>query len=256
MEKGRVRQEREAPAMVSVTSTLRLLVALSALFASGTAAAAANGDDERHYATFLRTINPHLQVHQSISYAHSLMVDAERAKLDPRLIVALVTVESHWHPDAISPVGARGLGQLMPETAAILRVNAWDPSQNIRGAATYLRAMLDHFSGQGENMLPYAIGAYNAGPRAVDRYHGIPPYTETQNYVRKVLAMWRTIKLRLGAAFADRNQAAPVTETPDGKLWLENTNASALAVSETATAALPADAPDATLPPEDAPPAP
>jgi hypothetical protein len=238
--------------MPTVTSTLRLFAALVALYVSGTAVAAANGDDERHYATFLRTINPHLQIHESQSYAHSLMVDAERTKLDPRLIVALVTVESHWHPDAISPVGARGLGQLMPETAAVLRVNAWDPSQNIRGAATYLRAMLNHFAGKGANMLPYAIGAYNAGPRAVDRYHGIPPYTETQNYVRKVLTMWRTVKLRLRTAFADSAQAAPVAETPDGKLWLENTNASALAVSEPAPV-VPATAPAATLPPADAP---
>jgi soluble lytic murein transglycosylase-like protein len=185
--------------MFSVTSTLRLLVALIAIFAAAGGVASAAGDDELQYATLLRTINPHLQVHQSLTYARSLVADAERSNLDPRLIVALVTVESHWRPNAISPVGARGLGQLMPGTAAILGVNAWDPTQNIRGAATYLRAMMDHFAGRGGNTLPFAIGAYNAGPKAVDRYHGIPPYTETQNYVRKVLAMWRRIKIRLGA---------------------------------------------------------
>jgi hypothetical protein len=162
--------------MFSVTSTLRLLVALIAIFAAAGGVASAAGDDELQYATLLRTINPHLQVHQSLTYARSLVADAERSNLDPRLIVALVTVESHWRPNAISPVGARGLGQLMPGTAAILGVNAWDPTQNIRGAATYLRAMMDHFAGRGGNTLPFAIGAYNAGPKAVDRYHGIPPW--------------------------------------------------------------------------------
>jgi len=242
--------------MLSVSSTLRLCAALIALFASGTAAAVAS--DEGQYAALLRTINPHLQVHESITYAHSLVVDAHRTNLDPRLIVALVTVESHWHPDAISPVGARGLGQLMPGTAAVLGVNAWDPTQNIRGAATYLRAMINHFAGSGHNMMPFAIGAYNAGPRAVDRYHGIPPYTETQNYVRKVMAMWRKIKIRLGTAFAAPSVAvAPATTSPDDAMWLESPGASALAVSDSQPApALPAGVSAATLPPADAPPAP
>jgi len=235
--------------MLSVTSTLRLVVALIALFAAAGGVASAAGDDEVQFATLLRTINPHLQVHQSLSYAHSLVTDAERSNLDPRLIVALVTVESQWRPNAISPVGARGLGQLMPGTAAILGVNAWDPSQNIRGAATYLRAMMDHFAGRGGNTLPFAIGAYNAGPKAVDRYHGIPPYTETQNYVRKVLAMWHRIKIRLGDAFANTADAA--TAPGDAKLWLTNADASALPVSAT-TAATPANVP-ADLPAANAP---
>jgi soluble lytic murein transglycosylase-like protein len=226
--------------MPSVTSTLRLVVALIAVFLSGMAAASA--DDELQYATLLRTINPHLQVHQSLAYARSLVVDAERSNLDPRLIVALVTVESHWRPDAISPVGARGLGQLMPGTAAGLRVNAWDPAENIRGSATYLRAMLNHFAGRGNDTLRFAIGAYNAGPRAVDRYHGIPPYTETENYVRKVLATWRRIKLHLGDAFANQRTAPPAVSA-DAALWLANSNASALPVSDTAPAASAAPAP-------------
>ena len=221
--------------MPFVSSTPRLFAALIITIFMTTTAASASGDDEQHYATLLRTINPHLQIHQSQAYARSLVADAERANLDPRLIVALVTIESHWRPNAISPVGARGLGQLMPGTAAGLRVNAWDPTQNIRGAATYLRAMLDHFAGRGTKTLPYAIGAYNAGPRAVDHYHGIPPYVETQNYVRKVLAMWRKIKVHFGDAFTDSGQ--PVPATADGALWLANTGASALPVSDTDAAA-------------------
>jgi len=220
--------------MTVVQSTLRICVALIALFVGGTAAASAAGTDELQYASLLRTINPHLQVHQSIAYAHSLMTDAERANLDPRLVVALVTVESHWHPNAISHSGARGLGQLMPGTAATLGVDAWNPSQNIRGATTYLRAMMNHYARNGNHTLPYAIGAYNAGPNAVDRYHGIPPYHETQNYVRKVLAMWKTIKVRLSDVLASAvAPAATVPNADDAKFWLADSTASALPVSAT-----------------------
>jgi soluble lytic murein transglycosylase-like protein len=212
--------------------TLRLFVALFTLFAASLAPASADETNELQYASLLRSINPQLQVHQSLAYAHSLVTDAERSNIDPRLIVALVTVESHWRPDALSPVGARGLGQLMPGTAATLGVNAWDPKQNIRGAATYLRAMLDHFAGSGTNTLRDAIGAYNAGPHAVDRYHGIPPFAETQNYVRKVLAAWRSLKIRFASAFGTDSLAG----APDAKLWLEDPNASALPDSAGSTA--------------------
>jgi soluble lytic murein transglycosylase-like protein len=220
--------------MPFVLSTLRFCVLLTAVFAGGVAAAGAADTGELEYASLLRTINPHLQVHQSIAYAHSLVADAERSNLDPRLVVALVTVESHWHPNAISHSGARGLGQLMPGTAATLGVDAWDPTQNIRGATTYLRAMLDHYSRNGDNTLPYAIGAYNAGPRAVDRYHGIPPYHETQNYVRKVLAMWQTIKVRLGDALAGAVGNGPSAIAEDEtRFWLGDADASALPASAT-----------------------
>jgi soluble lytic murein transglycosylase-like protein len=220
--------------MTVVPSTLRICVALITLFASGTAAASAGGTGELQYASLIRTINPHLQVHQSIAYAHSLMTDAQRANLDPRLVVALVTVESHWHPNAISHSGARGLGQLMPGTAATLGVDAWNPAQNIRGATTYLRAMMNHYAKNGDHTLPYAIGAYNAGPNAVDRYHGIPPYHETQNYVRKVLAMWKTIKVRLSDVLASGPPASTVAAgNDDAKFWLADATASALPVSAT-----------------------
>ncbi len=217
--------------MQFVSTTLRLAVALISLLCCSVAAASADDTDASHYATLLRTINPHLQMHQSLAFAHSIVADAERSNLDPRLIVALVTVESHWRPNAISRVGARGLGQLMPGTAATLGVNAWDPTQNIRGAATYLRAMLDHFAGRGDNTMRYAIGAYNAGPKAVDRYHGIPPYRETQNYVRKVLAAWSRLKIRFGDAFTHSTTASSLPTAADGKLWLANANASALPVT-------------------------
>jgi soluble lytic murein transglycosylase-like protein len=137
----------------------------------------------------------------------------------------LVTVESGWRPNAVSWAGARGLGQLMPATARKLGVNAFDPSQNLHGAAAYLRAMLDRFADRGRNTLRYALGAYNAGPKAIERYHGIPPFSETQNYVRKVLNMRRTLDRRIGAV---------ATATPEEQTWLAKGETSALAVSPTA----------------------
>jgi soluble lytic murein transglycosylase-like protein len=193
-------------------------------------AAAAPADEapaaEVNYATVLRTINPHLQVHQSLAYARSLLADSERTNLDPNLIMALVTVESSWRQTAVSNRGARGLGQLMPTTAAKLGVNAGDPAENLRGASAYLRTLIDRFAGRGVNAMRDAIGAYNAGPRAVERYHGIPPYHETQRYVVKVLAQWHKLSVRVAKAFvANAELAAPAA---DERQWLASADASAL----------------------------
>src|SRR5580658_4808631 len=125
---------------------------------------------EASYATVLRTINPHLQVGQSLAYARSLLADSQRTKLDPNLIMALVTVESSWRPTAVSYKGARGLGQLMPTTAHKLGVNPRDPAENLRGASVYLRSLVNRFASRGVNGLRDAIGAYNAGPLAVEQY--------------------------------------------------------------------------------------
>ena len=206
----------------------RVSAALVLLFSLSTAAASAQDvplSAEANYANVLRTINPHLRPQQSLSFARSILADAQRTNLDPRLIMALVTVESHWRPNAVSRVGARGLGQLMPSTAATLGVNAWDPAQNLRGASNYLRTLVDHFASHGVNGMSFAIGAYNAGPKAVERYHGIPPYTETRNYVKRVLAVWKTLNARVGKAFASAPlEALGATD----RMWLERATESAL----------------------------
>ncbi len=113
---------------------------------------------------------------------------ARRHGLSPRLVQAVVQVESGYNPRARSSKGAMGLMQLMPETARELRVSEpFDPAQNIRGGVTYLRRMLDQFSGN----MTWALAAYNAGPSRVEQYGGVPPFRETQNYVRKVLTLVR-----------------------------------------------------------------
>ena len=104
--------------------------------------------------------------------------------IDPALLKGLVSQESGFNPDARSGAGAVGLTQLMPGTAAGLGVtNPLDPAQSLQGGAKYLREQLDRFGGDEK----LALAAYNAGPGAVQKYGGVPPYAETQNYVNSVM---------------------------------------------------------------------
>ncbi len=112
---------------------------------------------------------------------------AARYRVDPRLVAAVAQTESGGNQEAVSPAGAVGVMQLMPETAAGLGVNPYDKRQNIEGGAKYLRQMMDTFGGDVQK----AVAAYNAGPQAVKEYNGIPPYRETQDYVNKVLDIYR-----------------------------------------------------------------
>jgi soluble lytic murein transglycosylase-like protein len=116
---------------------------------------------------------------------------ARRHGLDPDLVLALVQVESAFRPDAISPKGAQGLTQLMPGTARELGVkDALDPAQNLDGGARYLRQLLTRYGGD----VKRALAAYNAGPGAVDRHQGVPPFRETRQYVRRVLDRYQDKK--------------------------------------------------------------
>jgi soluble lytic murein transglycosylase-like protein len=116
-------------------------------------------------------------------YGAEITAAAKANGIDPALLAGLVKQESGFNPTAGSPAGARGLTQLMPATAAGLGVdNVLDPVQNLNGGAKYLRQQLDAFGGD----TALALAAYNAGPGAVKRFGGIPPYAETQNYVRIV----------------------------------------------------------------------
>jgi soluble lytic murein transglycosylase-like protein len=118
-------------------------------------------------------------------YAAEITAAAQANGLDPALLAGLIKQESGFNPNAGSGAGARGLTQLMPGTAAGLGVsNVLDPAQSINGGAKYLKQQLDAFGGDTAK----ALAAYNAGPGAVQRFGGIPPYSETQNYVRIVQA--------------------------------------------------------------------
>ena len=110
---------------------------------------------------------------------------SRRYGIEPALALAVAKAESDFEPNAVSPKGAMGVMQLMPETARSLGVlNPFDPVQNIDGGIRYLKRLLEQFGGN----ITLAVAAYNAGPNAVRRYGGVPPYPETQNFVRRVLA--------------------------------------------------------------------
>jgi soluble lytic murein transglycosylase-like protein len=120
-----------------------------------------------------------------VPYGAEITAAAKRHGIDPALLAGLVRQESNFDPSAGSPAGARGLTQLMPATAAGLGVTAvTDPAQALEGGAKYLRQQLDRFHGD----VARALAAYNAGPGAVERFGGVPPYAETQEYVRRVQA--------------------------------------------------------------------
>lgn len=130
--------------------------------------------------------------HETAPYDHLIRNTATSFDVDPALVKAIVATESNFEPNAVSRVGAQGLMQLMPETARAMGVRRpFTPSENIRGGVRYLRSLMDRFDDLDE-----ALAAYNAGPKAVVRYGGIPPYAETEAYVMKVLNHYRRYQTR------------------------------------------------------------
>jgi soluble lytic murein transglycosylase-like protein len=146
------------------------------------------------YARTLEHFDAGLNEEHARRLALRTVAEASAYGLDARLVVALVAVESSWNPAAQSPVGARGLGQLMPGTAAGLGVDPTDADANLEGTIRHLAGLLARYRELPiQARFEHAIAAYNAGAGAVDRYGGIPPYPETQTYVRRVIALWRRL---------------------------------------------------------------
>ncbi len=124
-------------------------------------------------------------------YDHFITDASEQTGVDSRLLKAMIKAESDFNTRAVSKKGAMGLMQIMPENFKMLDLeNPFDPMQNIRAGARYFQQLYKRFNGK----LALSLAAYNAGPTAVDRYKRIPPYQETEEYVRRVLRYYRTFK--------------------------------------------------------------
>jgi soluble lytic murein transglycosylase-like protein len=160
---------RPAPSAASATPPASVAPAAPTAFAAQLATASAAGAGANRFAS---------------------LIDAAAARngIDPALLTGLIRQESGFDPGAVSGAGAAGLTQLMPATAQALGVtDPRDPAQSIEGGARYLREQLDRFGGD----VAKALAAYNAGPGAVERFGGVPPYPETQQYVSNILSYAR-----------------------------------------------------------------
>ncbi len=129
--------------------------------------------------------------HSTDKYDKLITQASRKYDVDSRLLKAMIKAESDFNPQAVSRKGAMGLMQIMPQNFEMLNLdNPFDPWQNIRAGAQYFKKMYERFNGK----LALSLAAYNAGPTAVDRYKSIPPYQETEEYVRRVLRYYRTFK--------------------------------------------------------------
>ena len=169
-------------------------------------------DDIDHFEADL-SVPAAAQTHSSQSVDEVVNTVSGRHHLDPDLINSVIHAESGFNPRAVSPKGAQGLMQLMPQTASRLGVaNSFDPGDNLEGGTRYLRELLERYNFD----LIKALAAYNAGPGRVEQYHGVPPYYETQAYVARIIRDFNRKKLaeRKAAAVKSANQRVPHNTVP------------------------------------------
>jgi len=164
------------------------------------------------------------ETHAAIESMKQVISSAgSRSRLDPDLIESMIRAESGFNSKAVSPKGAQGLMQLMPETAARMGVgDAMDPVANVNGGTRYLEELLLRY----DDDLVKALAAYNAGPKRVDQYHGVPPYRETRSYVAKVIGDFNRKKLAERPAQSEQGKKAEIarkSKSSAGKMQVEST---------------------------------
>lgn len=187
--------------MKKIFSALALFLLISsAVYAADDTSKTMDPSTQKFYNVIYRDIlstNPSLGTAVADWEAKTILNYSTQYGVHPFLVAANFHQESRYSMQAYSSTGAIGIAQLMPQTAAAIGVNPYDPEQNIRGGVIYLAQQLRNFSGCGAWASTYAIAAYNAGPEAVMQYRGVPPYAETINHVNAVSWNMR----RLIAAF-------------------------------------------------------
>lgn len=147
-------------------------------------------------------VAPSSEIQPKLSPQEIVRRAAVDAGLPPEIVHSIAKAESGYRPDAVSPKGAIGLMQLMPGTAAEMNVDPHDPAQNAEAGAKYLRDLLLKYEND-PHQVSKAVAAYNAGPGAVDKYKGIPPYRETVQYVNRVLKEYEREQKKKKAGSAD-----------------------------------------------------
>ena len=160
--------------------------------------------------SFEEDISAPAAAHSSQSVNEVVNIVSGRHHLDPDLINSVIHAESGFNPRAVSPKGAQGLMQLMPQTASRLGVsNSFDPGDNLEGGTRYLRELLERYNFD----LIKALAAYNDGPGRVEQYHGVPPYYETQAYVARIIRDFNRKKLAERKAIASKSSGSQKSHT-------------------------------------------
>lgn len=158
---------------------------------------------------YIKNDNSNL-TNEEVSYISQVIIYySYQYRLDPLVVTALISTESNFQQNSLSHAGAIGLGQIMPDTAVALGINPYDETENIEGTCSYLSTQIQNFSSY-DYPVELALAAYNAGPSDVKKYNGIPPYTETQNYVISIrnlyFKLYNNLCYALNNYYIDENQ--------------------------------------------------